>query len=421
MRVPALARRRLASTCAPLVAVLSVCAVAAPSPAQAAKPWVADRLQLGVTSQPGTAKQLAKNDRIALRYQYLAGGVNTSAVWTTWGDDFVGSYVHESRAAGVIPVFTYYEIRQSAPGGSNGDEPNAVLSNLASPSVMKSYWANVQALFTRLGQVGGPAVVHVEPDMWGYVQQRYGDDASKAPASVASSGVPGLGDLPNTAAGFAQAFVRLRDQLAPQVRLGYHVSIWGTNRDIAISNDADPEVDALAKRSAAFYDSLGAPFDALFGEFADRDSGLAVAQGTSRANAWWDAADFARHARFVRDVRQIVRLPWVLWQIPVGNTLMRSVNDTTGHYQDNRVQWLLDAKHGWAHLRAYRDAGVAALLFGGGQGDDTSVLDVRRDGTTNPKAINGNRRRAHVADDDGGYFRERARAYAKRGPLKLAS
>jgi hypothetical protein len=30
---------------------------------------------------------------------------------------------------------------------------------------------------------------------------------------------------------------------------------------------------------------------------------------------------------------------------------MRAMDDTTGHYQDNRVQWLLDGASGRAHLK----------------------------------------------------------------------
>ncbi|MEH3054883.1 MAG: hypothetical protein PGN13_12925 [Patulibacter minatonensis] len=403
----------------PLVVAATVACSATPAAAAARVPWPLPRLELGLTSQPGTARTIARDHGVKLRYQYLAGGVNTSAVWTTWGDHFVEDYVIESRAAKLVPVFTYYEMRQSEPGGSNGDEPAAVLGNLASPAVMRAYFANVRELFTRLATAGGPVVVHVEPDLWGYVQQRVGDDAARAPAAVASSGAAGVEGLPNTAAGFAQAFVKLRDELAPNVVLGYHVSVWGTDRDIAISDDGPAAVDALARRSAAFYASLGAPFDVTFGEFSDRDSGMAVAYGAPTRTAWWDAADFRRHVRFVGGVHRATGLPVVLWQIPVGNTVMRSMDDTPGHYQDNRPQWLLSGANGWAHLRAYRDAGVVALLFGGGQGDDTSVLDARKDGTTNPAPTNGNRRRARVADDDGGYFRERSRAYRRRGALKL--
>ncbi len=81
----------------------------------------------------------------------------------------------------------------------------------------------------------------------------------------------------------------------------------------------------------------------------------------------------------------------VLWQIPLGNTML---DNTPGHYRDNRVQWWLsDPSDG--HLAADRDAGVIALLFGGGAGGTTSI------------------------DTDGGYFVQRVKAYASGGELSL--
>ena len=92
---------------------------------------------------------------------------------------------------------------------------------------------------------------------------------------------------------------------------------------------------------------------------------------------------------------------------------MRAMDNTWGHYQDNRVQWLLGPKGG-AHLKRYAHAGVRALLFGGGADGTTCACDAQGDGVTNPAPINGNTRRSLSADDDGGYFKSRARAYYRR-------
>jgi hypothetical protein len=97
------------------------------------------------------------------------------------------------------------------------------------------------------------------------------------------------------------------------------------------------------------------------------------------------------------------------------------MNDTWGHYRDNRVQWLLGSNGGRKHLRAYRDAGVIALLFGGGADGTTCACDGQKDGVTNPPPKHGNTRRSLSADDDGGYFRSRVRAYYNggRGAIRL--
>ena len=69
----------------------------------------------------------------------------------------------------------------------------------------------------------------------------------------------------------------------------------------------------------------------------------------------------------------------VAWQIPLGNTLMRAMDNTWGHFQDNRVQWLLGA-YGRSHLRACARAGFVAFLFGGGADGTTCACDARADG-----------------------------------------
>jgi hypothetical protein len=67
--------------------------------------------------------------------------------------------------------------------------------------------------------------------------------------------------------------------------------------------------------------------------------------------------------------------------------------------------------HNSGHLRAYARAGVVALLFGGGADGTTCACDAQGDGVTNPP---GKGRPSLNADDDGGYFRARVRAYYKR-------
>jgi hypothetical protein len=115
---------------------------------------------------------------------------------------------------------------------------------------------------------------------------------------------------------------------------------------------------------------------------------------------------------------KLTGLRMVAWQIPLGNTVMAAMNDTWGHYQDNRVQWLLGTG-ARAHLRAYVNAGYVAFLFGGGASGTTCACDAQHDGITNPAPINGNTRPSLTADDDGGYFHAQARAYYKAGALRL--
>lgn len=421
-------------------ALLSTAAGAqAPLPAG----WPA-RIELGMADSPGGAAALRATAPFLFRYQYLAGGVNTGSGWATWNTngDFARFYIQDSVASGMVPVFTYYQLLQSRPGG--GGESDAVFANLNNTTTMTAYYNDLALLFQKAGAFTGQRVVlHVEPDFWGYMQQRSTTDAATTvPAKVSETGIPSLQGLPSNVAGFAQAVVRLRDAYAPNVTLGYHMSVWGTNVDVAISNPPDATVDALAVRAATFYKSLNANFDLSFAEFSDRDAAFKQYVYGDNGLSWWDAEDFRRSVRFLKQFSTTSNKRLVMWQIPLGNTRMRAQNNTWDHYQDNRVEWLLD-EPSRTHLAAYRDAGVVAFLFGGGADGVTCACNAANDGVTNPTAINGNTMASelaapgtapvqvtrgsvptlatpYAADDDGGFFRWRAWAYYQAGAVPLS-
>jgi hypothetical protein len=377
-------------------------------------------LGLGLASGQGDTETLALGSSLAFRYQYLAGGVNTGHGWTTWNSDgrFGASYVEESAAHGMIPVLTYYEIRQSSPGNSKG-EVDGVTANLRNTGTMAAYFGDLKTLFVQLGQTQTLAVVHVEPDLWGFLQQSASrDDAATVKVQVRNTGMAELAGLPDTAAGMAQAIVKLRDTYAPNVLLGYHLSAWATGVDPLSKKPDNDTLDEIGARSAAFYHSLGAKFDLAFTDASDRDAGFKQ-YVSGDAGAWWSADDYARNVRLVGAFSRAAGLRVVIWQIPLGNGVMRSMNNTEGHYQDNHVQWLLGSGYR-SHLQAYADAGVIALLFGGGAGGTTCACDATGDGVTNPQPVNGNITVATSADDDGGYFKLQAAAYQQDGPLQLA-
>jgi len=177
--------------------------------------------------------------------------------------------------------------------------------------------------------------------------------------------------------------------------------------------------------------------------FSDRDAAFKQYIYGDEGISWWDAEDFRRSVRFLKQFSAASRKRLVMWQIPLGNTRMRSQNNSWGHYQDNRVEWLLD-EPARTHLLAYRSAGVVAFLFGGGAGGVTCACNAANDGVTNPAAINGNATASelaapgtapaqvnrgsvptlvtpHAADDDGGFFRWRAWAYYQAGTLPLST
>ena len=74
-------------------------------------------LQIGMADPPGGAAALRRSAPFGLRYQYLAGGVNTGQGWSTWNPNgtFASMYVADSWSHGMLPVLTYYMLLQSKP------------------------------------------------------------------------------------------------------------------------------------------------------------------------------------------------------------------------------------------------------------------------------------------------------------------
>jgi hypothetical protein len=73
-------------------------------------------------------------------------------------------------------------------------------------------------------------VIHVEPDLWGYLEQAHATRLARS---------------------FAQRLVSMRDRLAPHVLLAWHLSVWGTGEDPTYSKPSLAHMDALAAQSAA--------------------------------------------------------------------------------------------------------------------------------------------------------------------------
>jgi hypothetical protein len=331
--------------------------------------WPA-HVAIGVTDSPGDARALRAQAPVELRYQYLAGGVNTGQGWATWNPDgsFVTRYVNESIQAHITPVFTYYQLLQSRPAAGASEDAKD-LANLRDAATMRAYWHDLRLALTRARQAAGRHLVvfHIEPDLWGYLMQH---------------GAAGL------ARSFARHVVALRDRVAPRIALAWHMSVWGTREDPTYSDPSLAHMRTLADRLAAFYRALHAPFDLVFTDVDDRDAGF-NAKILGDPSSGWNAADYRRHDALTKEFAARTQRPVVLWQVPLGNS---SLDDTWQHFRDNRVQWWLGDR---AHLRATARSGVVALLFGGGA-----------DGTTQKET-------------DGGLFYRLTRAYYRRGPLAL--
>src|SRR5665213_1505264 len=86
-------------------------------------------------------------------------------------------------------------------------------------------------------------------------------------------------------------------------------------------------------------------------------------------------ADFHRHLLYAQTFVKLAGLRMVAWQIPLGNTVMRAMNNTWDHFQDNRVQWLL-GPGGDVRAQMRAPAGFAGFLFGRGADGATCACDA---------------------------------------------
>lgn len=379
----------------------------------------------GVMSPPATASALddmrtRNGAAYTFRYQYLTGGVNTGRGWETWQHptgQFATYYMQESAQHGYMPTFVYYELcLTNGPhpsdycGGHNIDQDTA---NLASPSTMNAYFANWVLMLQKIAAFGNPVLVVVEPDLWGFLQNAThgSDNAANIPASVSSAGFPDATGFPNTAQGFAWALLHMRDKYARNAILTLHASTWAAGNDIATDTDPSLNVTEIAQREGNFLNSAGlygnpagvSSWDLVSSDVADFDS----AQPNGRS--WWDRynqtfPNFARYLTYIGELSQNTHHRIVMWQVPMGNQYFDTMDNSPGHYQDNRAEYIL------GNVASFAAAGVIAVLFGPGNGG-TLNIDNMHDGVTNPAPISSyecnfcNTHTSIYPDDDGGYLR----------------
>jgi hypothetical protein len=287
-----------------------------------------------------------------IHYVYLVGLPDRDG-WPDWNED--GTFIDRHAAAAaercVVPAFTLYAM------AVDGEGRPLTATN---PVYMERWWRGYELALARLAAFSEPALLHVEPDFWGFMQQKTGVAPSEIPV-VVNTLVPACADLDNSLAGFGRCLVRRARSVAPQVRLGFHASLW-----------ADPSARAVG----AFLVEAGArDTDVLFVETLDRDAGCfeAGAAGCERDDGpwYWDATNatspnFSEHLAAAKTLHSVTGLPLVWWQMPLG-VASDTPGGVAGRYRDNRVAYFFD------HPDEFAAAGAAAVLFGPGWEGQTDL------------------------------------------------
>jgi hypothetical protein len=334
------------------------------------------RFTVGLFEDHGGTWMRNSGVRWDARYRYFTQGWVNNWGWSAYDGSWGLSYFRESDAQGLTPVVQYYVMN-----GVAGYNENAFLATMQNPSKMADYFGQWKILMERVRDFGKPAVILVEADGFGFLEQQSAGNPN-AYAAVAASGIPELAALPNTVAGWGLAFLQLRKSVgATNAILAMDISGWATGKDLfyfSVTDPLGPEVD----KAYTFLAPLGLAanqtsqtWDLLANNPLDRDSDYYTTLGQNR---WWDASDtasissrsFTRYAEWLRLWNLKAQKRWVLWQIPLGNSNHLNVYNNgqpRQGYKDNRPEYFFGV-NGDAHRQAFAKVGVIGVYFGAGTG-----------------------------------------------------
>jgi hypothetical protein len=347
-----------------------------------------NRMLVGATMADATARAAPFD----VRYMYLAGGLfdgsspctscatncnaggsscansnpNGCAWWGCWQWDqnppgqYLRDFLSRVQTDGQIPMITYYEILQAS-GASEGSGEVSAANN---SSFMTRYFADWRFVLQQIGQK--TALLHIEPDFWGYAE-RVNQDPRLIPAAVASANSTDCSSQENNIAGFGRCLIAMARKYAPNARVGLHASAWGTGIDVHLNSNPSFNVSAEAQKLGRFMTAAGAATgDFVVVEASDRDAGYYSSIGQNR---WWDATNatlpnFNQAFTWAKALAEEVNKPLVWWQLPIGNM---SLPNQTNAWRDNRVDYF------FGHTQQITSSHGAIIAFGPGDGAQTTA------------------------------------------------
>jgi hypothetical protein len=333
---------------------------------------------------------VAKSAPFDVRYVYLAGGIadgngtcascasmctaagascaNSGPGCGWWGcsqDDTKppGQYVRDllakTKAAGQIPMVTYYQLLQTSAVVEGAAEVAAV--NV--PALMTRFFNDFRFVLQQFGNT--VALIHVEPDFWGYAEQ-LNADPHKLPAAVAKANPVDCAGQEDSVAGFGRCLIAMVRKYAPNTRVGLHGSSWATGVDVTQNRDASVDVAAEGRKLGDFLLACGAgDSDFVVVDASDRDAGWARSQGRE---TFWDPTDktlpnFKQAFSWSQALTGRVGRPSLFWQVPLGNM---SLPNVINQWQDNRVDTF------FAHPADLARANAFGMVFGAGESRQTN-------------------------------------------------
>jgi hypothetical protein len=285
--------------------------------------------------------------------------------WGCWQDisespgQYVRDFVDATASKRQLPMITYYELLHTSRVQEGAPEVFA----LGDIALMTRYFNDWRFLLHQIG--GRPALLHLEPDLWGYAEQ-LNPDPHKLAAAVASANAADCAGHENSIAGLGRCLIAMVRKYAPGAKVGLHASPWGTSRDTVSNRDPSLDVAAEAEKLGNFLAACGAgDADFVVVEASDRDAGYEQSRGN---RTFWDATNvalpnFHQAFRWAQALTERLSKPALWWQLPLGN--MAQPNTVT-HWQDNRVDYFFQHSDEVAATNAF------GMVFGAGESQQTN-------------------------------------------------
>ncbi len=304
---------------------------------------------------------------------------------------------------GFIPGIHLYNIGYGHSGGDAG-----LLTEVQSPTFMTSYFAEFKVMMQKAKAFGKPVIIVLEGDSFGMLSLLTNNTPGTM-AAVASTGMAELQGLPNTIAGIGLGYLAIRKSVgASNVYMGPDTPYYAANGDIM--NFPPSDTDPLGPHASylwSFFGPLGVganttgatfDFSASCPRDSDQDYYTNASSPAADGRDVWSASDSAsalspsinRYVSFLGAYHQLSGRPWMLHQVPIGNSqhtdTAYDANTPRSGYKDILVEYLLQYESPASttiraqHLANFANAGVIGMLFGFSNDGDGATNDLWLDG-----------------------------------------
>jgi hypothetical protein len=274
------------------------------------------------------------------------GSTTAPGTYITYRDAQAAHATYQGRPHPQKFFWTWYSLRDLGDAAGQGDGPGEVVA-INRLDLLTRYLNDYRFFLKKIGK--SHDAIDLEPDFWGFARSL--GNLHKVPAQVSGANPTDCGSHENSAAGLARCLIAMTHKYAPNTAVGLHLSCfdWEWNIQKCVKDYAD-----LGARNGDF----------LVADVSDRDAGWYAQPAHGGYDKFWNDQKAAAALRFYKTMAESVGRPVVLWQIPVGNMTQ---NNTLNHYKDDKVDWF------FAHMDQVAKAHVAALLFGAGQQEQTTI------------------------------------------------